>query len=321
MKGICTLGNDRVYDQLIGLLNSIEAIAGPETPVCVYPFDDQVERIAAEIARRPNVQLYDDQAVIQRWDQFMLAAAPDRLNRNQRLYGAHRRFCAFDGPFDKFVYMDADTLLMDSLETIFNLLDQFDWIVYDFQFLDPTKIYNLQSPKLLQVFEQKRIDSEIFCSGFFGAKRGLFRQEQREQLIAYLESGEREILYAGAGEQPLINYMVMRSGTSSCNLAHYLPEGKSTGCSATSRHFQEQNHILYDKGNRLTYLHYIGVKPQIMEQVCAGENVDFPYRDLFLYYRFLHQPEKRPVLQGKPRQLRAYPNLFKRILRKLGLTH
>lgn len=50
MQGICTLGNDVVYDQLLALLNSIDAILGPETPVCVFPFDDRLERVKAEVA-------------------------------------------------------------------------------------------------------------------------------------------------------------------------------------------------------------------------------------------------------------------------------
>ncbi|KKD36921.1 MAG: Npun_R2821/Npun_R2822 family protein [Limnoraphis robusta] len=321
-KGICTLGNDVVYDQLVALLNSIEAILGPEMPVCIHPFDDRMERVAAEIEKRPNVFIYDDAESIQRWDEFMLAAAPERLNRKLRLYGAHRRFCGFDGPFDQFIYMDADTLVMNSLDAVFQKLDEYDWIVYDFQFLDPTKVYNLQSPKLLNVFEKERIDSEIFCSGFYGAKRGLFNQEVRDFILSNLQNGEYDILYDGAGEQPLLNYMVMRSGIPSYNFAYSLPEGEKTGCSVTSKHFQEQDHILYDKGNRLTYLHYIGVKPQTIESVCQGENLAFPYRDLFLYYRYLHEPENRPVFTSPPPEPKSSskPNLLKRILRKLKLT-
>lgn len=103
MNGICTLANDKVYDQLVALLNSIEAIAPSQTPVCLYPFDDRTERIAAEIVKCPNVFIYEDKESIERWDRCMLEAAPDRLNKSKfRLYGAHRRFCAFDN----FIYMD-----------------------------------------------------------------------------------------------------------------------------------------------------------------------------------------------------------------------
>ncbi|OCQ97851.1 sugar transferase [Oscillatoriales cyanobacterium USR001] len=323
MNGICTLANDTVCDQLIALLNSIEVILGSNIPVCIYPFDNQLTRISAEIAKRPNVFMYEDKTSIQRWDSFMQSAAPERLNSKKfRLYGAHRRFCAFDGPFEKFIYMDADTLVMNSLEAIFQKLDRYDWIVYDFQFLDPTKVYNIQSTKLLKVFDQKRIDSEIFCSGFYGAKKGLFDKATRDLILAKLKAGESEILYSGAGEQPLLNYMVMSSGISSYNFAYSLPDRQKTGCSVTSSHFQEQDRILYDNGKRLTYLHYIGVQPQLISRVCSGENFDFPYRDLFLYYRYLHEPEKLPIFT-EPAKLynsNSQPNLLKRILRKLHLT-
>jgi len=324
MDGICTLGNDYVFDQLVALLNSIDVILGSETPVCIYPFDDQTQRIADEIAKRPNVFLYDNQESINRWDQFMLTAAPERLNRSKfRLYGAHRRFCAFDGPFDKFIYLDADTLVMNSLATVFEKLDSYDFVVYDFQFKDVSKIYNVNSPKLLEVFEQKRIDSEIFCSGFYSAKRGIFNSEQRDWLISHLQNGEAELLYEGAGEQPLINYMVMRSNLSIYNFARQLPDNEKTGCSATSKHFEEREHLLYDKGNRLTYLHYIGIPPNINQAVCAGENIEFPYRDLFLYYRYLHEPEKRPVFQNPPKSYDDAPvaSLLTRALRKLKLIN
>jgi hypothetical protein len=324
MNGICTLANDTVYDQLVALLNSIEAILGTEIPVCIYPFDHQLDLITAEISKRSNVFLYSDYASIQRWDKFMQSAAPERLNSKKfRLYGAHRRFCAFDGPFEKFIYMDADTLVMNSLEAIFHKLEQYDWIVYDFQFLDPTKVYNLQSPKLLKVFAQKRIDSEIFCSGFYGAKKGLFDQSTRDLILAKLKAGEAEILYSGAGEQPLINYMVMKSGISSYNFAYSLPEPEKTGCSVTSSHFQEQDHILYDHGKRLTYLHYIGVQPQVITKVCSGENFDFPYRDLFLHYRYLYEPKKLPIFTEPPKlySSNSPPNFLTRILKKLQLNH
>ena len=323
MNAICTLANDTVYDQLIALLNSIELILGSNTPVCIYPFDEQVQQIKAEIAQRQNVFIYEDFASIQRWDKFMESAAPERLNRKKfRLYGAHRRFCAFDGPFERFIYMDADTLVMNSLDAVFDKLNESDFVVYDFQFTDPTKVYNLLSPKLLEVFEKNRIDSEIFCSGFYGSKQGFFDSDTREWLLSQLQSGDAEILYSGAGEQPLLNYMVMNTRINTYNFARSLPDNVKTGCSVTSKHFQVQDYVLYDQGNRLTYLHYIGVQPDLIRRVCAGENIEFPYRDLFLHYRYLREPEKRPVFTEP---LMSYadvsaPNLLERVLRRLRIN-
>ena len=322
MQGIYTLGNDVVYDQIVALLNSIDANSGSDTPVCVFPFDERLERLSEEIARRPNVSLYNNQEIINHWDQFMAGASPASTNKKYRLYGAHRRFCGFNGPFERFVYMDADTLLMSPLDFIFNKLDEYDCVVYDFQHFEPERIYNLKSSKLTQVFPQELIDSQIFCSGFYATKRGLFDQEKCQWLLSNLqEGGELEILYP-KGDQPVLNYMFMRSGIPIYNFAYYLPNSIRTGNSVTSSHFQEKDHILYDKGNRLTYFHYIGIMPSVMEAVCKGKNVEFPYRDVFLYYRYLHEPEKRPVFTtpGVPYNVSSKPSLVKRILRKFNLS-
>ncbi|MBD2449234.1 sugar transferase [Nostoc sp. FACHB-152] len=330
MDGICTLANDRVYDQVIALLNSIEAIYGQEMPVCIYPYDDNTAQITAEIARRPQVQIYNNQESIQRWDEFArtiwdihptaqqnwLKIGRDKYHR----FGTHRRYGAFDGPFERFVYMDADTLLMSPLDAIFNQLNNHDWIVYDFQYTDLTHVYNPDSPKLTEIFSQQRLETEIFCSGLYASKKDIFPQIIRESLLEKLTQGEAEILYPDAPDQTILNYMVMRSGISSYNFANHLSESEKTGCCVTSNHFEAHNNILYDRGNRLTYIHYIGLSSNIFRQICQGENIDFPYRDIFLHYRYLHEPEKRPQFKSKARAYNAPPSFSQRVLKKLGLV-
>jgi hypothetical protein len=328
MDGICTLANDRVFDQLIALLNSIEAILGEDTPVCVYPYDDNTSQIAAAIAQRPNVQLYDDQESIRRWDRFAAAmwdthpTARDRWRKagseGYHRFGTHRRYCAFDGPFERFIYMDGDTLAMGSMERIFQLLDRYDCIVYDFQHKDLTHVYEVASPKLLDVFPPERLQTEIFCSGFYGSKKGLFPEAKRQWLIEQLKKGEAEILYPMAPDQTIVNYMMMRSGYSIYNLALQLPQEEKTGCCVTSPHFTAADHILYDRGRRLTYLHYIGLSSRLFDRVCAGENIDFPYREIFLHYRYLHEPENRPQFTSAAKPNRTSPTLGQKILAKLG---
>jgi hypothetical protein len=327
MDGICTLANDRVYDQLIALLNSIEANAGSQTPVCVYPYDDNTEKIAQEIAKRPNVQLWSDRDSIQRWDNFAQAAWDTHPTARQRWggdgyhrFGTHRRYGAFDGPFARFLYMDADTLLLGSVESIFEQLSQNDCIVYDFQYKDPAHVYEIFSPKLAEVFSAERVKSEIFCSGFYASKKDLFDEEKRNWLIEQLKVGEAEILYPMAPDQTLINYMMMRSQCPIYNFALQLPKNKRTGCSVTSKHFKAKNNLLYDKGNQITYLHYIGIASRVFNRVCGGENLNFPYREIFLHYRYLHEPEKRPIFAEKPQPYIQSPNLAKKVLKKLGFT-
>ncbi len=330
MEGICTLANDRVYDQLVALLNSIEVNAGKALPVCVYPYDDNTERIKAEIAQRPNVELFDNRDVIDLWDNFAKSAwephptAKERWlkagSRGYHRFGTHRRYCAFDGPFDRFIYMDGDTLLMSPLDRVFAQLDNYDCVVYDFQHKDITHVYEVTSPKLLEIFSQERLNQEIFCSGFYGSKKGLFDEERRNWLIEQLRAGEAEILYPMAPDQTIVNYMMMRSNFSIYNLALQLPKEERTGCCVTSPHFQALDNILYDKGNRLTYLHYIGLSSSLFTRLCSGENLDFPYRDIFLHYRYLYQPSQRPIFTGSPKPYQPpTPTFWQKVTRKLGL--
>lgn len=330
MDGICTLANDRIYDQLIALLNSIEVNGGKDLPVCVYPYDDNIERIRAEIAQRPNVQLFDNRDVIDLWDNFAKSAwephptAKERWlkagSRGYHRFGTHRRYCAFDGPFDRFIYMDGDTLLMSPLDRVFAQLDNYDCVVYDFQRKDITHVYEVTSPKLLEIFSQERLNQEIFCSGFYGSKKGLFDEERRNWLVEQLRAGEAEILYPMAPDQTIVNYMMMRSNFPIYNLALQLPKEERTGCCVTSPHFQALDNILYDKGNRLTYLHYIGLSSSLFTRLCSGENLDFPYRDIFLHYRYLYEPSQRPIFTDSPKPYQPpTPTFWQKVTRKLGV--
>jgi hypothetical protein len=323
MDGICTLANDLVYDQLVALLNSIEANAGASMPVCIYPYDDQLTRVRQLVAARPQLSLYDDQASIQWWDEWVAqawAAHPTAQQQWQAAgsqgihrQGTHRRYCAFDGPFDRFLYMDADTLLLRPVTELFAALDRCDWLTYDFQYKDLSHVFSLEGPQLSQLFSAEQLQRQAFCSGFYASRRQVFTVAQRQALLAYLQQGEAAVLYPMAPDQTLLNYMVMRSQLDSCNLAQTLPPEQRTGNSVTSDHFTGSDQALYDHGRPLTYLHYIGISSRLFRQLCAGENVDLPYREVFLHYRYRHDPASRPPLRG-----RLQPYLARRWPQQLG---
>ncbi|MEL6325419.1 MAG: Npun_R2821/Npun_R2822 family protein [Cyanobacteria bacterium J06626_23] len=330
--GIYTLGNDVVLDQILALLNSIEATVGPDMPVCICPYDDQVDALRAAISSRPQVSLFDDIATIQKWDTYAKAIWDVHPTAHQRWQaagsqgyhrlGTHRRFCGFDGPFEAFIYMDADTLLLDQVSDVFQQLETHDWVVYDFQHKDPSHVYDVQSSRLYQVFSPQQLQTQIFCSGFYATRRQIFSDTQLAELLFHLQNGDAEILYSQAPDQTILNYMVMKSDLRFTNLALQRPPDRVTGNSVTSPHFEIRDHIVYDRGKRLQYLHYIGVSSKLFKRVCQGENWAIPYRDVFLHYRYRHAPAERPSLTGRPQ--RYQPHLtrkqrFKqRLFRALG---
>jgi inhibitor of KinA sporulation pathway (predicted exonuclease) len=331
-EGIVTLANDVVYDQLVALLNSIELNVGKDFPVLVIPYDDRLEKVKEELTKRYQVQLLDEPIILKKWEQF--AAEIWQCNPSvQKLWqsrgiegvyrlGMHRRFCPYDeqSPLDRFIYCDGDVVVLQSLDKVFKQLESYDFVTYDFQYKDLSHVYE-NTETLEKIFPQERIEKDIFCAGFYGSKKGLFPAEKRKWLLEQLKSGEAEILYANAPDQTILNYMVMRSGLPYYNFALNLPPAQKTGNSVTSPHFEQREHLLYDKGQPLTYLHYIGVPSFAFTKICQGENLEIPYRDLFLYYRYLHEPEKRPIFKGKPKPYNPPPSLRDRILRKLKLKH
>lgn len=327
MNGICTLANDYVYDQLVALLNSIEVIMGKDFPVCICPYDDRTEKIENLLKNRPQVHLFQDQNSLDAWDNFARTVWDTHPHAKElwtkagstgyHRFGTHRRFNGFTGPFERFLYMDADTLLLKDISPLFALLDDHDCIVYDFQHKDISHVYTVQSPKLTQVFPENRLKTEIFCSGFFASKRGFFPPEKRQWIIEQLKQGDAEILYPMSVDQSMINYMMMKTDARIYNLAFGLPPEERTGCCVTSPHFKEDNYLVYDKEKALTYLHYIGLPASLFTRLSQGENIDFPYRSTFLYYRFLHEQEKQPIFTGKAKPWNPKPTFSQKLVNKI----
>jgi hypothetical protein len=323
--GIYTLANDVVYDQLVALLNSIEANAGEDIPVCVIPYNDQIDQVRAEIAKRPNVTLFDNHDSMAKWQDFATQAWSSHLRARQAwqergitgIYRIerYRKYCCFDGNFDKFIFFDADTLLMAPLAFIYQKLDQYDWVVNDFQYKSAiTYIFDCSEEELLKVFSPEIIKSKIFCSGWFASKKGMFDQSKIQFLLSHLNAGESNVMAWRDSDQTLLNYMVWRSGISYYNFAYH-DVNNATG-SHWSSAFQEVDHVLYDQGKRLTYLHYMSVPSSKFTELCQGHDVDIPYKELFLHYRYLNCPEQRPQTFVRPNKLTQIQNNFTQFIQQ-----
>lgn len=308
-KGVYILANDIVLDQLIALINSLEQNVSPTLPICVVPYDDNTQQSRQATKAYPQVTWFDDTTILAKWESFatkIWEAHPTAFSEWRKRgvmgvnrMGMHRRFCCFDGPFNKFIYLDADILAMNSFDLIFDSLEEHAFVTYDFQYKDLSHVFNVDAPNLTDVFEQNRLNTEIFCAGLFASHKGAFTDSMLSELLASLQAGDADILYHHGPDQSILNYMVLKSGIDAINLSRTLSPEKRTGCCVTSPHFVEKDNLLFDKGEQLIYLHYIGISSRFFRQVCARKNILFPYRDLFLHYRYLKDSEQ-PVLIGDP---------------------
>lgn len=326
-EGIYTLANDVVYDQLVALLNSFEVNVGKEIPVCVIPYDDRIDKVRAEIKKRKNVTLFEDVSAIAYWENFVTqawSAHPEAFASwaakgalGVYRLGMHRKLCALSGPFDKYVYFDADTLSMKPLDAVYEALDKYDWVANDRQYMSDIKYVFSHPEKIaMQNKSEDNFKSKIFCYGWCASKKNVFQPHHIEKILKELREGEAEALPLWWPDQSLVNYAVIRSGIPFYNFAYH--DAENTPGNHHSSQFEEKDSVLYDKGRRITYLHYMGIPASVFTRVCRGENVLFPYRDVFLHYRYLHEPEKRPVFKGPGKAWHQKPSLMERISARIG---
>lgn len=324
-RGIYILANDAMAHQVIALLNSLRAHDALRLPVGIIPYDDAIDEIARVIGNYPNVFLWQDRATLAQWEQFAQAAwatHPRALAHWHTKYGArgvyrlamHRRFAAFSGPFEQFIMLDADMLVLDSVAPFFDALAAHDFVVYDDQYRAPQHVFDMRSPRAYERFGQARVHAEIFCAGLFVSKRDVLNPARQARVLEMLGAGDAEMLYVNGPDQSLLNYAALALNLKPHNLYRASPESKRIRTCATVQGLRERQHLVFDRQRRLPFLHYIGIPAWAFKRLCAGEDIRFPYRETFLHYRYLEAPHARPRLQGNPLDVLHRPHKMRRLL-------
>ncbi|HBE19207.1 MAG TPA: methionine synthase [Cyanobacteria bacterium UBA11149] len=308
--GIYTLANDVVFDQLVALINSIEVNVSPDIPVCIIPYDDRLDKVKQEIASRPNVTIFDNWESIQRWEDFAqevwVTKAKFTKNKlsNSRWYGGHlqRKFVAFDGIFDKFVFYDADSLAMKPIDDIFEKLKTYDFVFDDWEHKKPNPVaaLNISVIEKSGLFQEADIRPKLHCGSFWGSKQGFFDPNEllrlRELLI---DKGEVKWINGNGwwDDSFLFNYMTLRIDASLFNFTLSSNPQERTGNCADADPFVNIDNVLYNEEGLkpIHRLHYMNYSSKDFARLCQGEDVNIRYKDIFLYYRFLKQPDKIPT--------------------------
>jgi hypothetical protein len=310
--GIYTLANDAVIDQLIALLNSIEANVGAQIPICVIPYDDRLTQVKQEIANRPHVSLFKDSDAIQRWEVFAQEIWAAHPQGNQKSSAslvkvrrhAQRRYAAFDGEFEKFVVYDADCLAMKPLDDVFAKLDHYDFVFDDWEHAKPESVAALKLSQVEQAMQMTaaEIRPQIHCSSFFGSKRGLLNPQKLSELKQKLVE-QREVDWInGVAEAFLFSYLTLRGEYSLFNFTLSPDSQDRTGNCADADPFIEKDQILYnaDGLKPIHRIHYMNYGAEKFARLAQGEDVGMRYQEMFLLYRFLNNPDQKPPVLNPP---------------------
>ncbi|MEH2339347.1 Npun_R2821/Npun_R2822 family protein [Nostoc sp.] len=333
--GIYTLANDVVFDQLVALLNSIEANVSADIPICIIPYDERLDLVRQEVNSRKNVILFDNWDLIQRWEEFVhqvWAAHPrekeTKLSRSS-WYKSHlqRRFVAFEGIFDKFVFYDADSLAMKPLNNVIDKLETSDFVFDDWEHLKdrPVAALNISVIEQTGLYTEADIRSNMHCSSFFGSKRGLFTVKEIEIIKERLIT-DREVEwingYGWWDDSFLFSYMTLRCDRPLFNFTLSPNSQDRTGNCANADPFVNINNVLYNQDGLkpIHRIHYMSYSSRDFARLCQGEDINICYRDEFLYYRFLKQPEQKPKQLIPPSMITKTSIVFNKIMQKVQIS-
>ncbi|MGK7933829.1 MAG: Npun_R2821/Npun_R2822 family protein [Microcystaceae cyanobacterium] len=331
-RGIYTLANDVVYDQLVALLNSIEVNVSDSIPICVIPYDDRLDLVKKEVESRPNVTLFDNQASLDKWDQLfdqVWSAHPrekDPPNTRPRWYKSrpHLKFASFDGDFDEFAFYEADNLAMKPLERLFDLLQDYDLVFDDWERNKSLEVAALDIPLIEKCtdYQEETIRPLLHDGSFFGGKKGLFTDEILADLKHKLIN-ENEVMWVNTKgwwfDDYLFNYLTFRIEASLFNFTLSSNGQERTGNCAEVDPFVSIDNILYNEQGQkpIHRIHYMKYSSQDFANLCKGIDANICYKDVFLHYRFLRNPEQKPTQLKPPSLMSQFSKKMQKLVSKV----
>jgi hypothetical protein len=213
--GAFTLANDAVADSALALFESLERFA-PGLPLRVIPYDDRQD-LLAPIVRGFGHAYFDSPEV----------EALHRLGESyypQQEFAARgfRKLAAFDGPFERFLFVDSDVVALSPLAPLFDAITsaRADLVHFD------TDLDQVYRPGPLRARMVAR-GACGFNAGLFAGRWGVLTPESLASSLRSLEPDWRAQLVPNA-EQPFLNYHADLAGLRVRAAHELLPDRCST---------------------------------------------------------------------------------------------
>lgn len=231
-EGVYVLANDAVLPWARSFVRSFRT-HNPDLPLCLIPFDDS-SAVCSRVVSEAGGTVFDDRENFERLERIGAA-----LELGFSTYGPKwfRRYVAFHGPFERFLYLDSRIVVLSDLRPIMRTTSTADFDVIHFD----ASLNQVYRQGLLRTDFVRRGGGHGFYSGMWASRRGLFTmahmETARDELLAV-----REQMNNRNTDQFFINYLC---DTHRVRMAHYadLDERMAHICWAGDGH-----HIYRDAG-------------------------------------------------------------------------
>jgi len=200
-RGVYFLANDGMFEFAIAFLNSFRT-HNPDIALCLIPYDSAVERLIG-LEREYAFCVWSDLAALESCDEISMRFHGTAL-------GQYRKLAAWEGNYEDFVYIDTDTVVLESIGFAFDLLRSFAFLLLESNVAKARKWVWRDS-----ISQTGRLTEEQIAfaanTGFIASRKGaLTLSGVRSKLPGALQlAPHMELLCT---EQPLLNYLITTSG-------------------------------------------------------------------------------------------------------------
>jgi hypothetical protein len=275
-RGVFILANDVVLEYAIALFRSLRNFS-PDIPARLIPYDDRLSQLTPWMERY-GIELHEDA------DYGFYDRLGDTLwDCSRSGHRMFRKFAAFSGQFDDFLYLDVDIAVLAPVEALF---DEFtrsgcDFFTFD---NDMERVY----------FPGKFRDDLVasgrtkgFNAGAFMSRKGAFVNSELPGLVDQAKIHRTE--FQDVLDQTFFNFAVDIKGLHQVRLPEVNTSyaDKQWGDLVPYREVDGVWRLMTpghaDCGKRQPFIHW------------SGHNDDdpFPNREVFYHFRLLGEPQAR----------------------------
>lgn len=199
-QGIYFIASDRVIDLAIAFLNSVR-MHHPSIAICLIPFNDDCDRLL-KLRTVFNFSVFDDPERLDWCDRISEQVIGSKL-------GHFRKLATWAGPFEEFIYIDIDTVLLTDLSFVFKCLADWDIVPSHSDLPGLIEFVWNRSIDLTGALSQRQIEYAA-NTGFMASRKGVLTQEY---VNAKLPSALalKEHMCPDTVEQPFLNYLIVVS--------------------------------------------------------------------------------------------------------------
>ena len=200
-RGVYFMSNNRMYELTIAFLNSFRK-HNPDIALCLVPYNSDCDKILA-LREKYNFQVFSNSEMLTYCDNVS-------LRFHDRIEGAYRKLAMWEGPFDEFIYIDVDTVVLASVSFSFEHLSEYDCFTSHSDMPELRRFVWTE-----RIYESNALDEMQIAfsanTGFITSRKGFL---SLADVAAKLEDAVRikDCMELRCQEQAFLNYMIVTAG-------------------------------------------------------------------------------------------------------------